>query len=200
MYSVACTRDDGCVFHCDAFPRSICPHGFRAEDFVDQAQQSVALIWDMVAKAREWVANVADVLNPGLDPRKVNGDSAASIAVLQRLLSEANSLNVSVAEADEVARIIHAAVEWQRKVDEILTALQAPVRGRAGRSNCVQLSTLRSVLDEAELIPVHLDQRLQLQERVQSEMWIWFDTRSLMHILCFAESRCKVASVTALSS
>lgn len=173
---------------------------FRAEDFVDQAQQSVALIWDMVTKAREWVANVADVLNPGLDPRKVNGDSAASIADLQRLLSEANSLNVSVAEADEVARIIHAAVEWQRKVDEILTTLQAPVRGRAGRSNCVQLSTLRSVLDEAELIPVHLDQRLQLQERVQSEMWIWFDTRSVMHILCFAKSRCKVESITTLSS
>lgn len=163
---------------------------------MDQAQQSVALIWDMVTKAREWVANVADVLNPGLDPRKVNGDNAASIADLQRLLSEANSLNVSVAEADEVARIIHAAVEWQRKVDEI----QAPVRGRAGRSNCVQLSTLRNVLDEAELIPVHLDQRLQLQERVQSEMWIWFDTRSVMHIVCFAESRCKVESVTALSS
>ncbi|CAN0543722.1 unnamed protein product, partial [Ectocarpus sp. 12 AP-2014] len=57
---------------------------------------------------------------------------------------------------------------WQRKVDEILTTLQAPVRGRAGRSNCVHLSTLRNVLDEAELIPVHLDQRLQLQERVQS--------------------------------
>ncbi|CBJ26123.1 conserved unknown protein [Ectocarpus siliculosus] len=144
------------------------PEQAPGEDFVDQAQQSVALIWDMVTKAREWVANVADVLNPGLDPRKVNGDNAASIADLQRLLSEANSLNVSVAEADEVARIIHAAVEWQRKVDEILTTLQAPVRGRAGRSNCVQLSTLRNVLDEAELIPVHLDQRLQLQERVES--------------------------------
>lgn len=136
---------------------------------MDQAQHAVGVIWEMVTKAREWIAKVSDVLNPGSDPRKVNGESAASIADLQRLMVEANSLNVSVAEADEVARIIQAALEWQGKVDEVLIALQAPTRGRAGRSNCVQLSTLCSVLEEADLIPVHLDQRLQLQERVQSE-------------------------------
>ena len=140
-----------------------------AEDFVDQAQHAVALIWDMVTKAREWIAKVSDALYPGSDPRKVNGESAASIADLQKLMVEANSLNVSVAEADEVARIIQAALEWQRKVDELLSVLQAPIRGRAGRSNCVQLSTLCSVLEEAELIPVHLEQRLQLQERVESK-------------------------------
>lgn len=141
---------------------------------MDQAQHAVALIWGMVTKAREWIAKVSDVLNPGTDPRKVNGESAASIADLQRLMVEANSLNVSVAEADEVARIIQAAIEWQRKVDGLLSTLQAPIRGRAGRSNCVQLSTLCNVLEEAELIPVHLDQRLQLQERVQSELdWMF---------------------------
>lgn len=144
-------------------------YSFCAEDFVDQAQHAVALVWEMVTKAREWIAKVSDVLNPGSDPRKVNGESAASIADLQKLMVEANSLNVSVAEADEVARIIQAALEWQRKVDELLSILQAPIRGRAGRSNCVQLSTLCSVLEEAELIPVYLDQRLQLQERVLSE-------------------------------
>ncbi|CAM9409435.1 unnamed protein product, partial [Hapterophycus canaliculatus] len=137
------------------------------EDFVDQAQQAVASTWVMVTKAREWIANVADVLYPGSDPRKMNGGSAVSVADLQRLLSEANSLNVTVSETAEVARIIHAAVEWQRKVDDLLGTLQAPVRSRAGRAS-VQLSTLCNVLEEAELIPVHLDQRLQLQERVQS--------------------------------
>lgn len=136
---------------------------------MDQAQQAVASIWTMVTKAREWIANVSDVLYPGSDPRKMNGGSAASVADLQRLLLEANSLNVTVSEASEVARIIHAAVEWQRKVDDLLGALQAPVRSRTGRAS-VQLSTLCSVLEEAELIPVHLDQRLQLQERVQSKM------------------------------
>lgn len=140
-----------------------------AEDFVDQAQHAVALIWDMVTKAREWIAKVSDVLNPGSDPRKVNGDSAARIADLQKLMVEANGLNVSVAEADEVARIIQAALAWQGKVDELLSTLHAPIRTRAGRSNCIQLSTLCTVLEEAELIPVYLDQRLQLQERVQSE-------------------------------
>lgn len=130
----------------------------------------------MVTKAREWIAKVSDALNPGSDPRKVNGGSAASIADLQRLLSEANGLTVSVAEADEVARIIQAALEWQRKVDELLATLHAPVRARAGRSNCVKLSTLCNVLEEAELIPVHLDQRLQLQERVQSEKLLFFHT------------------------
>lgn len=146
-------------------------HFFSVEDFVDQAQHAVALIWDMVTKAREWIAKVSDTLNPGSDPRKVNGESAARIADLQKLMVEANSLNVSVAEADEVARIIQAALEWQRKVDELLSTLQTPIRGRAGRSNCVQLSTLCSVLEEAELLPVHLDQRLQLQERVESEFF-----------------------------
>lgn len=141
---------------------------------MDQAQHAVASIWGMVTKAREWIAKVSDVLNPGSDPRKVNGESAASIADLQRLLIEANGLNVSVAEADEVARIIQAALEWQRKVDELLSTLHAPVRARAGRSSCVQLSTLCNVLQEAELIPVHLDQRLQLQERVQSEKCSFF--------------------------
>eukprot|EP00903_Cladosiphon_okamuranus_P013909 g12937.t1 len=144
------------------------PEEAPGEDFVDQAQHAVALIWEMVTKAREWIAKVSDVLYPGSDPRKVNGESAASIADLQKLMVEANTLNVSVAEADEVARIIQAALEWQRKVDELLITLQAPVRGRAGRSNCVHLSTLCRVLEEAELIPVHLDQRLQLQERVES--------------------------------
>eukprot|EP00752_Nemacystus_decipiens_P009884 g8817.t1 len=144
------------------------PEEAPGEDFVDQAQHAVALVWDMVTKAREWIAKVSDVLNPGSDPRKVNGESAASIADLQKLMVEANSLNVSVAEADEVARIIQAALEWQRKVDELLSTLQAPIRGRAGRSNCVQLSALCSILEEAELLPVHLDQRLQLLQRVES--------------------------------
>lgn len=138
---------------------------------MDQAQQAVASIWVMVTKAREWIANVSDVVYPGSDPRKMNGGSAASMADLQRLLSEANSLNVTVSETAEVARIIHAAVEWQHKVDDLLGTLQAPVRGRAGRAS-VQLSTLCSVLEEAELIPVHLDQRLQLQERVQSKIQV----------------------------
>lgn len=141
-----------------------------SEDFVDQAQQAVTVIWEMASRAREWIASVSDALNPGSDPRRVDGGRAVSIADLQRLLSEANSLPVSVAEADEVARIIHAALEWQRKVDEMLGTLQAPVRARAGRgSNCIQLSTLSDELEEAELIPVRLDQRVELQERVQSE-------------------------------
>jgi len=138
---------------------------------VDQAQQAVATIWEMVTKAREWVAKVSDVLNPGSDPRKVNGDSAATIADLQRLLAEANGLNVRVSEAGEVARGINAALKWQNKVEELLSSIQAPPRARAARSNCVQLSTLCSVLEEAELIPVYLEQRLELQNRVQSELF-----------------------------
>lgn len=137
---------------------------------MDQAQQAVTVIWDMTTRAREWLASVSDVLNPGSDPRKIDGVRAVGITDLQRLLSEANSLPVSVAEADEVARVIHAALEWQRKVDEMLNALQAPVRARAGRgSNAIQLSTLIDVLEEAELIPVRLEQRIELQERVRSE-------------------------------
>lgn len=140
---------------------------------MDQAQQAVTVIWEMATRARGWIASVSDVLNPGSDPRKVHGARAVSITDLQRLLSESNSLPVSVAEADEVARIIHAALEWQRKVDELLSALQAPVRARAGRSsNCVQLSALCDVLEEAELIPVRLEQRFELEQRVQSEIQI----------------------------
>lgn len=164
---------------------------FVAEDFVDQAQHAVALIWEMVTKAREWIAKVSDVLNPGSDPRKVNGASAASVADLQKLMVEANNLNVSVAEADEVARIIQVALEWQRKVDELLSTLHTPIRGRAGRSNFVQLSTLCNVLEEAELIPVHLDQRLQLQGRVESESFLFVRFRGLLMHFCLTLSRLK---------
>lgn len=137
---------------------------------MDQAQQSVTVIWEMTTKAREWLASVADALNPGSDPRKVDGTRAVGIADLQRLLSEANSLPVTVAEGDQVARIINAALDWQRKADEMLISLQAPVRTRPGRgSHAIQLSALSDVLDEAELIPVRLDQRVELQQRVQSE-------------------------------
>lgn len=142
----------------------------EAEDFVDQAQQAVTVIWEMATRAREWLASVSDVLSPGSDPRKVNATRAVGIADLQKLLSEANNLPVSVAESDEIARIILAAHEWQRKVDDVLSTLQAPVRPRAGRgSSCVQLSTLCDVLEEAELLPVRLHQRFELQGRVQSE-------------------------------
>ena len=160
------------VLNHQRFPLSShCARSYLAEDFVDQAQQAVSTIWDMVTKAREWVAKVSDVLNPGSDPRKVNGETAATVADLQKLLAEANGLNVRVAEAGEVARVINAALEWQSKVDELLSSIQAPIRTKAGRSNCVQLSTLCSVLEEAELIPVHLEQRLELQNRVQSEFF-----------------------------
>lgn len=137
---------------------------------MDQAQQAVTVIWEMATRAREWLASVSDVLSPGSDPRKVNATRAVGIADLQKLLSEANNLPVSVAESDEIARIILAAHEWQRKVDDVLSTLQAPVRPRAGRgSSCVQLSTLCDVLEEAELLPVRLHQRFELQGRVQSE-------------------------------
>lgn len=137
---------------------------------MDQALQAVTVIWEMTTRAREWIASVSDVLNPGSDPRRVDGTRAVGITDLQRLLSEANTLPVSVAEVDEVARIIQAAIQWQRKVDEMLSNLQAPARARSGRgSNCIQLSLLRDVLEEADLIPVRLEQRAELQDRVQGE-------------------------------
>lgn len=157
------------------------------EDFVDQAQQAVTVIWDMATRAREWIASVSDLLNPGSDPRKVNGQRAVGIADLQKLLSEANSLPVSVAEADEIARIIQEAQEWQRKVDDVLGTLQAPVRPRAGRgSSCVQLSTLCDVLEDAELLPVRLHQRFELQARVQSES---SSKRATCHAIYFLHQR-----------
>lgn len=128
------------------------------------------MVWEMTTRAREWIASVSDVLNPGSDPRTVDGARAVGIQELQRLLSESQSLPVCVSEADEVSRIIHAALEWQRKVDEMLATLQAPTRPRAGRgSNCLRLSTLSDVLEEAQLIPVRLEQRIELKERVESE-------------------------------
>lgn len=148
----------------------VCCSRCNAEDFVDQAQQAVTMVWEMTTRAREWIASVSDVLNPGSDPRTVDGARAVGIHELQRLLSESQSLPVCVSEADEVLRIIHAALEWQRKVDEMLATLQAPTRPRAGRgSNCLRLSTLRDVLEEAQLIPVRLEQRIELKERVESE-------------------------------
>ena len=142
----------------------------ESEDFVDQAQQAVRVIWDMTMKAKKWVASVSDLINPGSDPRRVDGTRAASTPDLQRLLSEANSLPVTVPEADELARIIQSALDWQRKVEEILGSLQVPARARAGRgSNAIQLSILKHVLEEAQLIPVRLEQRTELQDRVQSK-------------------------------
>lgn len=141
-----------------------------AEDFVDQAQQAVTLVWQMTTRAREWLASVSDVLNPGSDPRTVHGARTVGIPELQRLLSESQSLPVSVCEADEVSRIIDTALEWQHRVDEMLATLQGPIRTRAGRgSNCLRLSALSDVLDEARLIPVRLEQRIELKERVESE-------------------------------
>ena len=142
----------------------------ESEDFVDQAQQAVTVIWDMTMKGRKWVASVSDLINRGSDPRRVDGTRAASIPDLQRLLSEANSLPVTVPEADELARIIQSALDWQRKVEEILESLQVPARARSGRgSNAIQLSILKHVLEEAQLIPVRLEQRTELQDRVQSK-------------------------------
>lgn len=137
---------------------------------MNQAQQAVSAIWDMTTRAREWVANVSDVLYPGSDPRMLDGGHAAvGLADLQKLLLESHSLPVKVAEADEVSRIIRAAVKWQQKADESLSVLQAPVRPRAGRGPVMQLVTLRDMLNEAQLIPVRLHQRLELRERVEGE-------------------------------
>lgn len=142
----------------------------ESEDFVDQAQQAVTVIWDMTMKGRKWVASVSDLINRGSDPRRVDGTRAASIPDLQRLLSEAKSLPVTVPEADELARIIQSALDWQRKVEEILESLQVPARARSERgSNAIQLSILKHVLEEAQLIPVRLEQRTELQDRVQSK-------------------------------
>lgn len=140
-----------------------------SEDFVDQAQQAVKVIWDMTTKARDWLASVYDLTNPGSDPRRVDGARAASISDLQKLVSEANSLPVTVAEADEVTRIIQTGLDWQRRVDEILGNLHAPTRPRAGRgSYVIQVSVLKDILEEAEMIPVRLEQRTELQERIRS--------------------------------
>lgn len=124
----------------------------------------------MTTRAREWVANVSDVLYPGSDPRMLDGGRAAvGLADLQKLLLESHSLPVRVAEADEVTRIIRAAVDWQHKADDALAALQTPTRTRSGRGSAMQLTTLRDMLNEAQLIPVRLDQRIELKERVESE-------------------------------
>ena len=150
----------------------------ESEDFVDQAQQAVTVIWDMTMKGRKWVASVSDLINRGSDPRRVDGTRAASIPDLQRLLSEANSLPVTVPEADELARIIQSALDWRRKVEEILGSLQVPARARPGRgSNVIQLSILKHVLEEAQLIPVRLEQRTELQDRVQSK------TREMLRVI-----------------
>lgn len=141
-----------------------------AEDFVERAQQAVSAVWQMTTRAREWVANVSDVLYPGSDPRMLDGGRAAvGLADLQKLLLESHSLPVRVAEADEVTRIIRAAVDWQHKADEALAALQTPTRTRSGRGSAMQLTTLRDMLHEAQLIPVRLDQRIEIKERVESE-------------------------------
>ena len=42
----------------------------ESEDFVDQAQQAVTVIWDMTMKGRKWVASVSDLINRGSDPRR----------------------------------------------------------------------------------------------------------------------------------
>lgn len=137
---------------------------------MEQAQQAVSAIWNMTTKAREWLANVSDVLHPGSDPRMLDdGRAAVSLTDLQKLLVESHSLPVIVAEADEVGRIIRAALEWQRKADDGLSSLQTPIRSKAGRGPVMQLTTLRDMLYEAQLIPVRLDQRVELRERVQRE-------------------------------
>lgn len=138
---------------------------------MEQAQQAVAAIWDMTARAREWVATVSDVLYPGSDPRKLDsGRPGVGMAELQKLLSESHSLPVTVAEADELARIIRSASDWQRKADEMLASLQAPARPRNGRgASNIQLTTLRDMLEEAQLIPVRLEQRIEMKRRLQSE-------------------------------
>lgn len=163
---------------------------------MEQAQQAVSAIWNMTVRAREWVANVSDLLHPGSDPRRVDdGRAGVGVTELQKFLSESHSLPVSVAEADELTRIIHVALEWQRKVDETLTTLQAPVRPRAGR---VQLTMLQGMLDEAQLIPVRLDKKIELTERVHSKYGIYkcdfyqealaFPISALLFVLCSCRS------------
>lgn len=138
---------------------------------MEQAQQAVSTIWDMTVRAREWVATVSDVLHPGSDPRRLDeGRCGVGVTELQKLLSESHSLPVTVAEADELSRIIDAALDWQRKADETLSALQAPVKAKIGRnSGTIQLTRLKDMLDEAQLIPVRLEQRNELKRRLQSE-------------------------------
>ena len=134
-----------------------------AEDIPVALDEQVARLRGEVGKAREWVKRVRESLPPKRSSRARGGEpDKPELGNLKELLDEGAARGEND-QTQHLAAVVESAEDWQQRVREAL----AEGSGESSET----LKALKSLLDEADDLPVCMAEAGLLAEELQQRQW-----------------------------
>ncbi|CAM9302903.1 unnamed protein product, partial [Chrysoparadoxa australica] len=144
------------------------------DDLVETIQKALSQVEVLAEKGRVWLGNTIDTLCPASNGKK------ATVSELEKLVSSAETLPVTVREAKVLVCFAQQASSWQ---DRAQRRLRETSSGRSHSSSIgVSLGKLEKLVEEAAALPVELGALARVKDKCDTATRLQNELRQMFPV------------------